>query len=51
MANNIPVGVGSQGIIPTKEQDLEDALQLDVVEVQVSMHFCNLKLAMWGSNI
>jgi len=26
--DHIPVGVGSQGIIPTKEQDLEDALQL-----------------------
>jgi len=28
--DHIPVGVGSQGIIPTKSQDLEEALQLGV---------------------
>ncbi|CAE7225641.1 rtcb [Symbiodinium sp. CCMP2592] len=28
--DHIPVGVGSMGIIPTKEQDLEEALQLGI---------------------
>ncbi|CAE8585893.1 unnamed protein product [Polarella glacialis] len=28
--DHIPVGVGSQGIIPTKESDLEEALQLGI---------------------
>merc|ERR550539_1856883 len=28
--DHIPVGVGSQGIIPTKSSDLEDALQLGI---------------------
>jgi tRNA-splicing ligase RtcB len=30
MFDHIPVGVGSQGIIPTKPSDLEDALQLGI---------------------